>query len=317
MKCFYCEKDAIVKIPYSKLWLCKDHYIEYIQKKILVGVSGGKDSTSLYHMLLNIKDEIGFELIGLHINLGIYDFSKKSLDAIKNFSKEYNTEFIILDSKEIIGAYLPETLIKLGAKILPNYKVKYIRPACSICGSLKRYILNIVANELNVDYIALGHHMDDLLPYIIKNFFLQDLHSISKLGPKTERKDSLVGRIRPLYEISEEETKLYAKLSNIPYLEDQCPFKSGSKRIETRIREFLDKMEKENPGFKISLARAIARNIKFYEKEEEIKLNKCKYCGMPTSKDICEFCRITKRAFGEPKGLYVKEKISEILKGIK
>ena len=76
-------------------------------------------------------------------------------------------------------------------------------------------------------------------------------------------------------------------------------------------------MEKENPGFKISLARAIARNIKFYEKKEEIKLNKCKYCGMPTSKDICDFCRITKKAFGEPKGLYVKEKISEILKGIK
>jgi uncharacterized protein (TIGR00269 family) len=330
MKCFYCEKDAIIKIPYSKLWLCKDHYIEYIQRrvletikryklikkgqKILVGVSGGKDSTSLYHILLNIKDEIGFELIGLHINLGIYDFSKKSLEAIKNFSKEYNTEFIILDSKEIIGSYLPETLVKLGAKILPNYKVKYVRPTCSICGLLRRYILNVVSNELNVDYIALGHHMDDLLPYIIKNFFLQDLYSISKLGPKTEKIDSLVGRIRPLYEISEEETKLYAKLSGIPYLEDQCPFKYGSKRIETRIREFLDKMEKENPGFKISLARAIARNIKFYENKEEIKLNKCKYCGMPTSKDICDFCRITKKAFGEPKGLYVKEKISEILK---
>ncbi|MFZ8855695.1 MAG: hypothetical protein ACO2OX_00640 [Candidatus Nanopusillus sp.] len=81
--------------------------------------------------------------------------------------------------------------------------------------------------------------MDDLLPYIIKDFFLQDLHSISKLGPKTEKIDSLVGRIRPLYEISEEETKLYAKLSNIPYLEDQCPFKSGSKRIETKIRKFF------------------------------------------------------------------------------
>lgn len=116
---------------HSKLWLCKDHYIKYIQRrvletikryklkkgqKILVGVSGGKDSMSLYHILLNIRDEIGFELIGLHINLGIYDFSKKSLEAIKNFSKEYNTEFIILDSKEIIGSYLSEILIKLGAK---------------------------------------------------------------------------------------------------------------------------------------------------------------------------------------------------------
>ncbi|MFZ8855696.1 MAG: hypothetical protein ACO2OX_00645 [Candidatus Nanopusillus sp.] len=74
-------------------------------------------------------------------------------------------------------------------------------------------------------------------------------------------------------------------------------------------------MEKENPRFKIFLARDIARNIKFYE--EEMKLNKCKYCGMPTSKDICKFCRITKRASGEPKGLYVKERVSEILKDIK
>ena len=194
---------------------------------------------------------------------------------------------------------------------LPEIVSKLKRPACSICGLIKRYLLNAVAQEIGANYIATGHHLDDLVPFILKNLMYQNLHEISKLGPKTLSENGLIGKIRPLYEVSEFETEKFTELMEIPRVMEKCPY-SLEPMINKKIKEFVNKIEKDHRGFKIFFARSIAKNLDFYKiDEEEIKY--CKYCNSPTNSEICAFCKLTEKLTGKPLGQDVKNKIREII----
>ncbi|MGC9010093.1 MAG: TIGR00269 family protein [Sulfolobales archaeon] len=321
LKCSLCDKDAIVRIPYAKLRLCKEHFSHYIERRVkeaivkygliskgqrvVIGVSGGKDSVSLLYILNKLSKEIGFELVVVHIDLGIGDYSKKSREIVKSLCESLGVPLIILDLKELIGYSLPEIVRRVK------------RPACSICGSIKRYLLNIIANELNADAVALGHNLDDLITFITKNFVLQNLFEISKLGPKSEGRDNLISRIRPLYLISEKEAYLYARINNLPFIEEICPF-ADVKSFEKTLRETINEIEEKHPGFKISLAKSIARNLQLYKSlGVEKPLKHCRVCGAPTSEDICSFCKLTEKITGRPLGGEVREKIREYIRSVR
>jgi uncharacterized protein (TIGR00269 family) len=317
IKCSLCEESAITIINYAKLRLCKRHFIDFIQKrvlntikrydlikdnwKVLVAISGGKDSAVMLHILSNLSKQLNFKIIALHINLGIGKYSENANYNAEKICNDLSIPLILLDIKNIIGMSLLEI------------KRKNKRPICSICGLLKRYFINATAIETKANVVAIGHHMDDLLSYIIKNFILQNIYEISKLGPKTETKELFIGRIRPLYEISEKETSLYAFIQNLPRVEESCPYvKEGS--MEFEIKRFLNNMEIKNPNIKIAFARALAKNINFYKKEEE-EIRKCIKCGMPTSRDICAFCRLIEKTMD--KSINVRDGLKEIIEKLK
>ena len=319
IKCSYCDEPAVTIIRYAKLRLCKKHFTEFIVRKVrrsieryrliesgwrvLVAVSGGKDSNSLLHILAKLSKEMNFEIIALHIDLGIGEYSKKSREAVEKLCKSLGVPLIIVDLRELIGAGLPDIVARTR------------RPACSVCGLIKRYIINVVGVELGADVVALGHHLDDLLPYIFKNFILQNLGEISKLGPRTESDEGLVGRIRPLYEVLESEIMLYTTLESIPVVNETCPLSIKRRSLESEVRDFLERLESRSPGFKIGFARSIARNIDFYRRglANSKPLRRCAYCGMPTSEDVCAFCKLTERTLGKPMGPIVREKVRETI----
>ena len=118
-------------------------------------------------------------------------------------------------------------------------------------------------------------------------------------------------KLRPLYE---EDLSLYAKLRGIKTVGNECPFKHDD-HIEKAIKEMLDKLENHAPGYKLSLLRRITS----WEKREALSLREvftCKYCGSPTNNkdNICALCKLTQHVFGEPRGLYMKQKLKEFLK---
>ncbi|MEM0027660.1 MAG: TIGR00269 family protein [Ignisphaera sp.] len=320
IRCSLCGEPAATRIAYAKLWLCKKHFIEFIEKRVfesinryrlagqgqrmLVAVSGGKDSITMLYLLHKTSMKMGFEVIALHMDLGIGTYSKISREIVEHFCKSLGTPLIILDLKTLIGYSLPELVHKTR------------RPPCSICGLIKRYLINVVAQEIKADAAALGHHLDDLLPYILKNFMLQNLFEISKLGPKTESVDGFVGRIRPLYDVSEHEIALYAKLSNLPFVDEECPYTS-KKSLDKQVKEFLNNLESLHPGIKISFARAVARNIHVYKTLSVAKtLKRCVVCGAPSSDDMCSFCKLTNRVAGRPLGAEVRLKIRDMLSSL-
>jgi len=321
LKCSLCEEPAVTVVRYAKLRLCRKHFTEFICKRVLkaieryrlvqkdwrvlVAISGGKDSAALLHILTVLSKQLGFEVIALHIDLGIGEYSRKAREAAEKLCKDLEVPLVLLSLGELLGAGIPELATKSR------------RPACSLCGLVKRYLINAAAVELRARTIALGHHLDDLLPYIVKNFVLQSLSEIGKLGPKTESGEFFVGRIRPLYEVSESETTLYTYLCSLPVVEERCPYAVRGESLEKEIREFLNSVEAKRPGFKIAFARAVAKNIGFYRKEMASATNTCRHCGMLTSGDVCAFCRLTERLLGKPMGLDVRSYIKRVSANMK
>jgi len=319
LKCSLCENPAVAVVRYAKLRLCGKHFAEFIRRRVvktieryklvqrgwrvLVAVSGGKDSSVVLQILSDASKHLGFEVEAVHIDLGIGEYSRRAREVAERLCDALGVPLVVLELNDLVGAPLPELVTRSR------------RPACSVCGLVKRHLINSAALELKADVVALGHHMDDLLPYVVKNFILQNLGDIGKLGPKTESDEGLVGRIRPLYEVSEREVALYAYTQGLPAVEGSCPYTVKGCSIEEEVRQFLNSIEERNPGIKIAFARAIARNAGFYRSRLAGQVSRCRHCGTPTSGEVCAFCRLTERSLGRPMGPAVRARIREVVEG--
>jgi uncharacterized protein (TIGR00269 family) len=313
--CNRCGNPAVTYLRYAKLNLCREHFLDYILdrvesavrrykmikpgSKILAAVSGGKDSSTMLLTLSKLSAKLGFDLIVLHIDLGIDGYSGEARSIAEEVCRIAGIRCMVVRLEDMIGLGVPELARRMR------------RPPCSVCGAIKRYLLNLAGIEAGVDAVALGHHLDDLAVYILKNFLLQNLEDIRKLGPKTEGYGGfVVGRIRPLYEVYERDIALYANLAGIPYQSVECPLHSIG--MEDSIRAFLDGIEKDSPGFKIAFLRSIARSIAKYP-QPSTEVNRCSICGMPSQGGVCSFCRMTERVLGKPMGLDVRVKVKDII----
>lgn len=316
--CRKCGRPAVVRIPFAKMSLCPDHFVDYMEeriyktmeryglinraRKVLIALSGGKDSLSLAHVMVSLKNKLGIEEIyGVHVDLGLGEYSALSKEAVEETCSKLGLKCVTISLVELIGHSLPD-LAKASR-----------RPPCSVCGMVKRYLINIVALELGVDAAILGHHMDDILVFNLKNLLVGDPAYSLKMTPYTEGiKGMAVARLRPLYETYESDLNAYAKLKKIRYVDVPCPYKYVDP-FKAAIRRMLDELESEAPGFKISLSRRMLE-WKLGLPEDTGEVVPCRYCGMPSSSGVCSFCRLTERAVRSPLGNIVRERLREILR---
>ncbi len=314
-RCSLCNKKAVVYIPYQRRYYCKDHFVEFLinkvrstikrykliknRDKVLVALSGGKDSAVMMDILFKLSKDFGFKLAAVHIDLGIEGFSDESRKVVEQQARRLGANLVVVRLNEILGVGLTELSRKAR------------RPPCSVCGLVKRYLLNLAALVSGASKLALGHNLDDIMAYALKGFLTQDLRYISKLGPSTESIDDLaVGRIRPLYEVYESETRLYAQLLEIPVVKSRCPHFRPN-QMEVELKNVINDIEQERPGMKLSFIRRFVRNIQYYPGINE-DIIPCKYCGMISSTGECSFCRLTKRIFGEPMGPRAKRYLKDL-----
>lgn len=304
-KCIKCSSKAFVYLRYANARFCKEHFIEFFTRrvkrtierfgmiregeKVLVAVSGGKDSVSLLHVLNDLKKEMKFELLGTTIDLGIRNFSENSLEyAIKNF-EELNIDYKVISLSKEYNFTLDEAV----------EKIRYRKP-CSICGVIKRYLLNKVAIEEKANKLATGHHLDDMARFILAEFISGNAESLARLYPSIPEKRGMASRIKPLAFTPERDCLTYAKAKELSFTSMLCPYKKRLPNAE--IVSFLDAMEKKHAGKKIAFVKGFFKSIspalRSYHKIKEFELKKCKVCGMPSSFDICGFCNIAKKVKG-------------------
>lgn len=307
VKCRLCNKKAIVRLRYARRDLCKDHFIEFIERrfekiiverkllrgirKVIVAVSGGKDSITLLHMLHRISKKLGFEIYGLTIDLGIdlnSSYSKKSVEAaVKNFEM-LNINYKVVNIKKKYG-FTIDDVARYGRK------AGIRKPVCSICGTVKRYVMNKFATEIKADAIATGHNLDDTLHYVFSSIYSGRWEDLKKYALVTPSKYKLISRIKPLAYISEKETLLYVLLKETPFNHEVCPH-TVTRRFHMRIRKMINEFEEEYPGSKITLARTFLEKIQpalsTYYPEEEKEIRECEICNMPTTGKVCAFCKI-------------------------
>ncbi len=285
-----------------KLALCEDHYPEWfvaqteraIKKhrmfgpddRVLVAVSGGKDSLALWDVLL----QLGYQAHGLYIDLGIdggVDYSAASRAKIEQFAATRpGAQFTVVDIKAEYGETLPEV-----ARRVRRGRGK----PCSVCGLIKRHAMNRVTRDGGYTVLATGHNVDDEAAVLFGNVLHWQTGYIARQAPVLPASgDGLARKVKPLCRLYERESAAYALITGIDYIYDECPHAVGATSI--RHKGVLNQMEEESPGTKLQFYLGFLRARKdgfFREQVEKVALYPCTNCGQPTSApEICAFCRL-------------------------
>jgi uncharacterized protein (TIGR00269 family) len=289
---------------HHKLALCKEHYLEWVpeqterfikkyemfsrEEKILVAVSGGKDSLSLWDILV----KLGYQADGLYIGLGIdggVDYSHESQQLTEKFARENNLKLHMVDVEKEYGQSIP----MLAQKTTRGYG----KP-CSVCGLAKRHEMNRIARDLGYDVLATGHNLDDEAAVLFGNTLAWEPMFLLRQGPVLPESPGLARKVKPLCRFYEREMAAYAILRGIEYIYEECPFAEGSTSIY--YKELLNQLESQRPGAKLTfyLRFLEARKNGLFAEPPTVAAitHPCPQCGQPTSStDLCSFCRMIER----------------------
>lgn len=292
MKCSECQEDAVIRVARRGKNYCANHFRRYflaqvggvlnkyrIEGEVAVGVSGGKDSASCLEALTHFRR---VEVVPFHIDLGIGGYSRESLKHARKLAKKLGLELNTVDLKEEYGVTIPELERRGRGRI------------CGLCGTIKRYLINRFAHENGLDYIATGRNLSDVVSSMFNNLANVYLTPFRGLEPYLEemREFKLVGRIRPLYYLKDEECLVYAETNGIPFHRDVCPFSSGSPA--NKLKDWLHELDSKNPGILRNFARSFMRIEERMGRNRE-EMRGCERCGYATATRICRFCRIIDR----------------------
>jgi tRNA-5-methyluridine54 2-sulfurtransferase len=303
MKCRKCGIKAAVNMPQYKLALCKQHFLDWIpeqvdsairkyqmfnrQERLLVAVSGGKDSLSLWEILTRL----GYQADGLYIGLGIEGdngYSHESQRLCEQFAARHDLRLHVLSVPEEYGVTIPDLA---GATHRGQQK------PCSVCGITKRHVMNRIAREHGYAALITGHNLDDEASVLLGNTLNWIPGYLVRQSPVLEAtQPGLVRKVKPLCRIYEKEMAAYALLSGIDYIYEECPHAQGSNTIY--YKELLNKLEADRPGAKLQfyLAFLQAKDNGLFAAQADPdaeNLHACPTCGQPTTAPgDCAFCRM-------------------------
>jgi tRNA-5-methyluridine54 2-sulfurtransferase len=311
MTCHRCQKMAAIRMRQHRLQLCSEHFAEWIIEqtertivrfnmftradKLLVAVSGGKDSLSLWDVLW----KLGYPADGMYINLGIESeggYSDTSQEFAQRFANERGLNLRVVNVRKEFGKGVPQ--------FARQKKWGMGRP-CAVCGMIKRHIMNQAALEGGYTVLTTAHNLDDEAALLMLNTMNWNVSMLRRASPVLEAGGGLPRKAKPFCRFYERESAAYAITRGIEYVEEECPHAGGS--TQNYYKELLNKMESEHTGYKQNFYSGFlaARKELFGEKvvkDMEAGQN-CPTCGQPTMRgDECSFCAMLKFARENPAG---------------
>ncbi|MEL9997313.1 MAG: TIGR00269 family protein [Sulfolobales archaeon] len=306
MRCDVCGVDnAIILQRHTGRYLCSKCFIDDVKirildevrryemfrgsDKLLLALSGGKDSFVLFDVVSSIHDVSRLGVIT--VVEGIVGYSRdEDITWILSRCKELGVDYVKTSIKDELGFSLTEIVDlsnKLGVDVSP----------CTYCGMIRRRIINKYARELGYDKVVTAHNLDDESQTALINILRGDLSRLIQSHPKGPKLSPLfIRRVKPLRKIYEWECALYAYLKGFKFQEVECPYITTRPTLRAKVREYLYRLETVKPGTLLRFLNTIDDLVmKFLENANRLPdLPTCRVCGEPTAynRSLCKTCEL-------------------------
>ena len=280
-----CQSTACVRIRHTGECLCRKHFVKNIERRAadaieryhmlapattaetgearpehwIIGMSGGKDSQALAHVLLaiygNANARVRFS--GLYIDVGVTGnhYTDESREIVERTCARLGIPCVVVDVKQEYGVDMDDFHVlsqcKKGAK----------RAECSSCGILKRYLINREAARMGGDKVATGHHLTDESNMLLNNFFNVSVEQMARAQPwekvavagAASADSVLLPRVKPFLEVTEEETTMYVRYAELEYVATQCPYATNA--TTSALKKHMIALEMDRPGTMLRMVR--------------------------------------------------------------
>jgi tRNA 2-thiocytidine biosynthesis protein TtcA len=208
--------------------------------RVMVGLSGGKDSWALIQILdvLRQRAPISFSIVAVNVDSGYEGYQHKAVAAAcAARGWEFHTQHTN------IGSVIED-------KLDPD------KTPCSLCARLRRGVLYRMADEVGATKIALGHHLDDFVETLLLNLFFAGALKAMPARLLSDNKKHIV--IRPLVYVTEAEARAYAQEVELPIIGCCCPACGDLGLQRQRVKRLIMELEREHPNIKGSMIKALA-----------------------------------------------------------
>ncbi len=291
------EADSLMYVYFKRdagRYYTRDEFLRFVEKKTLrtiqkydmlkyndviaVAVSGGKDSVALLYILDKIERSFQTELVIIHVDEGISNYSEYSTPIIYRHARELGLRVYMTSFKEMFGYTIDDVARSY-------FEGRIDLEPCSFCGEWRRWCLNYLALKANATVITTAHTLDDFAQTILINVMRNSIAQLFRISiGRSEEMEGFVPRVYPFAELYEKETALYTHLRDLEHNDAPCPYAELSMRWDLRM--FLYEQEEKHPGILYNILR-FHQNFIGYGKREPIKLRRCDICGYPTPHKIC------------------------------
>ncbi len=280
MRC-RCGAAAITYLKHVGRYLCGECFTRYylqsvsraIKKygilrkgeRLLVAVSGGKDSSAMAFSLKKL--EYDFELF--HVDLGIPHYSEECRKVVEELAEFLDAKLSIVELSEY------------------GFTIADIKGrTCSACGTAKRYLMNRFARLQGFDVVATGHTAEDIASTYLRNVAGGAQEWVEKLKPRNDPFDAkIVARAKPVFAMSERENMLLVLANDVPFTPAECPYAP-----QPEWKEIIYDIERRKPGFAKNFARGLVRKPREFG-----EVRYCSVCGEVANSDVCAFCKLVRR----------------------
>jgi len=297
MRCKRCTEPAVIDIRRHRAAFCADCFLHHCREqvrrsidkhrmiapdeRVLVAISGGKDSLALWDILLDLD----YDVDGVYLGLGIDDYSRESQSFAERYADSRGAKLHIVDIPTEHGFAIPDAA--RATKRVP----------CSACGLSKRHLLNRAALDGGYDVLATGHNLDDEAAVLFGNVMQWHVDYLARQRPVLPATDGFARRVKPLIRMSERETAAYCVVKRIDYIVEECPMAAGNRHL--RYKEILNEIEERTPGakatFYLQFLREMLPLLDDVAAEERASVGVCSRCGAPSSAEICAFCKLVEK----------------------